>query len=73
MKPTNTTKTIDDTEFKWICDNDSDTCTEEEPCQSCCDHSDLCKGICLTCGYDRRGEMLADRIDRALDWDKDNS
>lgn len=37
-----------------------------------CDHSDLDNGICLECGFDQRGELLADRIDAAKDRTKDD-
>ncbi len=37
---------------KVYCEADDPHCTEDEPCQSCCDHSDSDEYECLICGYD---------------------
>lgn len=64
---------IDSVASEWQCENDFSHCTEDEPCTSCCDHSDKHKGICLSCGFDCRADMMADAADRLLDWERDNS
>lgn len=52
---------------QWECCRDNEHCTEDSPCESCCDHSDTDDYCCLDCGK----ELTEDRMCRAYDAWKD--
>lgn len=56
----------------WECGNDCNGCTEQEPCESCCDHSDVDDYTCLICGHDIHGSKLEAQADAAWDRYKDS-
>lgn len=44
-----------------ICEYGDPKCSEEEPCQKCCDHSDIDEDerCCLICGADVTEDLIA--------------
>lgn len=44
-------------------------CTEDNPCEDCCEHSDVCRDerICLICDKDMSEELSARAYDRYKD------
>lgn len=54
---------------EWNCPDGEETCTEEFPCEACCEHGDVEGGWCLDCDKDLTEDMGADAYDRAKDRD----
>lgn len=42
-------------------------CTDDQPCQACCDHSDVEDTTCLICGDDITENLLSYQADKLLD------
>jgi hypothetical protein len=51
---------------EWSCPNEDGEgrCTEDSPCEDCCEHQDMDDAHCMDCGKDRTEDLSCAAYDR---------